>query len=61
MTKVEAELNYQVCKVCIREEIHFSIPGTAVVAVPKNRCIVVAVETDTIKRFFSSVLVQITW
>jgi thiol:disulfide interchange protein len=54
LTKVEAELNYQVCKeVCINLEkkFTFSIPAsTAVVAVPKEAAaVVVAVETDTIK------------
>lgn len=54
LTKVEAELNYQVCKeVCINLEkkFTFSMPAsTAVVAVPKEAAaVVVAVETDTIK------------
>ena len=55
LTKVEAELNYQVCKeVCINLEkkFTFTIPttSTAVVAVPKEAAAAaVAVETDTIK------------
>ncbi|SEA40101.1 Thiol:disulfide interchange protein DsbD [Flavobacterium gillisiae] len=54
LTKLEAELNYQVCKeVCINLEkkFTFTIPttSTAVVAVPKEAAAAVAVETDTIK------------
>jgi thiol:disulfide interchange protein len=54
LTKVEAELNYQVCKeVCINLEKKFTfpIPGVAaVIAVPKGAAAVVAaVETDTVK------------
>jgi hypothetical protein len=49
-SKIEAELNYQVCKVCINLEKNLlSIPGGCGMRCQGVAAVVAAVETDTPK------------